>query len=259
MHRNDLFNHIEANLSFCICQQLNDLVHAGGRDVAFIEVGANDGVTANKLFPFVAHQGWTGLSIEPVPDAFARLSAHYAPHSQVTTLNMAVSDTSGTLPFYQVANQAPEWCSMLSSFDRDTIVKHASIVPDIERHIEQIAVASAPLSALCRDHALAELDVLVVDAESHDDVVVNTVDFDTYRPSVIMFEHRHMPADRLYALDKKLVALGYTRAILWSDTAYLRGALLEDESIQHILRALPALIPAHDPQWGNGNWFDHQG
>ena len=83
-------------------------------------------------------------TIEPVPDAFARLSAHYAPHSQVTTLNMAVSDTSGTLPFYQVANQAPEWCSMLSSFDRDTIVKHAGIVPDIESHIEQIAVASAP-------------------------------------------------------------------------------------------------------------------
>ena len=259
MHRNDLFNHIEANLTFCIFQQVNDVFHAGGRDVAFIEVGANDGVIASKLFPFVARQGWRGLSIEPVPRAFGQLAANYAPHPQVTTLNMAVTDASGALPFYQVASEAPEWCSMLSSFDRQTIAKHANMVPDIERHIQQIEVESAPLSTLCRDHALADLDVLVVDAESHDDIVINTLDFDFYRPSVINFEHRHMSVERLHALDRKLVSLGYTRAILWADTAYLRGALLEDESIQHILRALPTLIPAYDREWGNGNWFDHNG
>lgn len=257
MHRNDLFNHVEANLTFCIFQQLNDLVHARGRDVVFIEVGANDGVTANKLWPFVAHQGWTGLSIEPVPHVFAQLAANYAPHPQVTVLNMAVSDTSGVLPFYQVENEAAGSYSMLSSFDRPTIAKHANVFPDIERHIRQIEVQTAPLAALCQDHALAELDVLVVDAESHDDIIINTLDFDRYRPAVINFEHRHLPGERLRALDLKLVSLGYTRAILWADTAYLHGDLLRDESIQQIVRALPTLMPAYDREWGNGYWFDH--
>ena len=257
MHRNSFFNLVEESFASCILMQVNDLVKSTGRTPFFIEVGANDGTSSSKTYPFIAQHEWHGLSIEPVPQAYEKLRASFVSFQNVKTLNLAVSPEVGILPFYQVVDPDNPWQTMLSSFDRSIITKQTNLIPDIERHIQKIDVASKPLSSVCSDNGVSDLDVLIIDAEGYDDKIVYTLEFDRYAPLLINFEHKHLPVDRIRAVDRFLLSKGYQRLILWADTAYLRGDLLKDESIQQCMRGLPNLIPAYDPEWGNGYWLDY--
>jgi hypothetical protein len=108
---------------------------------------------------------------------------------------------------------------------------------------------------MCRNNGINGLDVLVVDAEAYDDVVVKSLDMSVYAPELIIFEHKLLPLDRLHNLDRVLISRGYERMIIWTDTAYVRAELLQDECLQHIQKALSSLIPAYDLTWGGGNWL----
>ena len=39
----------------------------------FINIGANDGVFIDPIYPFIRDFGWRGLMVEPIPEAFAAL------------------------------------------------------------------------------------------------------------------------------------------------------------------------------------------
>jgi hypothetical protein len=108
---------------------------------------------------------------------------------------------------------------------------------------------------VCQANNIQELDILVIDAEAYDDVVVKSLDINTYTPELIIFEHKLLPLDRLHALDRMLISKGYERMIVWTDTAYVRGELLRDECLQHVQKALPSLMPSYDWTWGGGNWL----
>src|SRR3954468_10330611 len=60
-------------------------VQSGGAysDVAFLQIGANDGVTGDPIRAFVTRYGWHGVCLEPQPEAFARLQATYRDQPQV--------------------------------------------------------------------------------------------------------------------------------------------------------------------------------
>lgn len=256
MHRNSFYNILEDSIFSCILMQANDLVAQSGRPVTYVEVGANDGVNSSKVFPFVQHHGWNGLAIEPLPRVFESLKTHYVSYPNVKPLNLAVSQQQGKLPFFEVSDPDHPWQTMLSSFDRDVIAKQTALNPRIEEFIKEIAVEAKPLRAICEEYDLANLDVLIVDAEGFDDQVVYSLDFNKYRPLIVNVEHKHLQASKMKQLDRFLLSQGYSRMVLWADTAYVGGGLLQDESVQRCIRSMPVFMPAYDSSWGNGYWVD---
>lgn len=60
----------------------------------FISLGENDGLTFSNVRA-LAERGWTGVMIEPDPEAFARLQKLYEGHKGLYTYNYAISDTNG--------------------------------------------------------------------------------------------------------------------------------------------------------------------
>ncbi len=262
MHRNSFFNKIEEAVLPALFNQLTDHMYGRGeRRPTFVEVGANDGVSSSKTIDFIRHHEWAGLLVEPVPTVFAELARNVAPYERVQAVNAAVGDRSGTLPFYQVIGKENRsgdvWLPMLSSFDRDVILKQKVSWPDIEDHIEMINVESLTMSDLCERYGVDQFDVLITDAEGYDDKIVGSVDFDCHRPMMINIEHIHIPPDRLRELDAKLMRYGYQRCIMWMDTAWFAGDILTDECVQHMMRTLPTLMPSYDLLFGNGYWLSH--
>lgn len=60
----------------------------------FISLGENDGVTFSNVRA-LAERGWTGIMVEPDPEAFARLEALYKGYRGLYTYNYAISDHNG--------------------------------------------------------------------------------------------------------------------------------------------------------------------
>lgn len=262
MHRNSFYNKIEEAIIPALFQQLTDHLYGrGGKRPTFIEVGANDGVSSSKTIDFIRYHEWTGLLIEPVPSVFTELKKNMEEYERVEVVNAAVAERSGQLPFYQVIGKSDRagdvWLPMLSSFDRDVILKQAVSWPDIEDHIEQIDVRALTIKDLCDEHKIEDFDVLITDAEGYDDVIVKTVDFTRHRPMVIHIEHIHIPPARLRELDYMLMAQGYQRCIMWMDTAWFAGDILTDECVQRMIRSMPTLMPDYDTMYGNGYWISH--
>ncbi|MCC5950736.1 MAG: hypothetical protein JJU45_01440 [Acidimicrobiia bacterium] len=49
-----------------------------GPGLTFVNLGANDGITADPVYPFIRRFGWSGLMVEPLPHMASRLRENFA-------------------------------------------------------------------------------------------------------------------------------------------------------------------------------------
>ena len=166
----------------------------------FVQIGSNDGMKLDPLRPHILRHRWRGILVEPLPDLFTQLKANYARCAdRLTFENVAIADHDGVMPFYLLAPVAdyraeglPYWYDALGSFQRDVIAVHVSAIPDIERRIVQRDVQTLTFATLCRRHGVAALDLLHTDTEGYDFELLKHVDFNVFRPRLVIFEHVHI-------------------------------------------------------------------
>lgn len=65
-----------------------------GKTGTFCSLGENDGVTFSNVRA-LAERGWSGVMIEPDPEAFSRLEKLYLEYRGLYTYNYAISDYNG--------------------------------------------------------------------------------------------------------------------------------------------------------------------
>jgi FkbM family methyltransferase len=172
----------------------------GGRqEVYVVQIGSNDGKTGDPIHSLLAtHSSWRALFVEPVPFVFERLRQNYPDRSRFAFENVAISDRTGTRPFYyvdQAAAQAipdlPEWYDQLGSFDRDHVRRHFG--DTLDRFIVAVDVKTATLAEVLARHVVKGFDLLHVDTEGADWAILSQLDLPRYRPRVILVEHKHLP------------------------------------------------------------------
>ena len=181
-----------------------ELITARQEAVQFVQVGANDGVRADHLHPFVSSGRWRGLLVEPAPVPFQRLTKTYAGMECVKLIQRAIAASEGRFPFYFVEGE-----DGLSSFSLDTILSHAPKYRDLAGMVREISVEAETLDTLCDRFGVERPDVVAVDTEGTDDIVLQSFSLEVRQPSLILFEHCHLPADRSRALVDRLTAADY--------------------------------------------------
>lgn len=100
--------------------------------VTFVQIGAFDGVAGDPIRPLILeNEGWTGVMVEPHPDAFERLQRNYLAQSQrLTFLNAAISDEPGERTLFYISEAEkealglPDWAREIPSFDPEHLSKH---------------------------------------------------------------------------------------------------------------------------------------
>jgi FkbM family methyltransferase len=193
------------------CAELPRLVDAP----FFVKVGANDGLTADPCADLLrAEPRWRGLLIEPVPFVFERLRANYPDTRRYTLEQVAIGPARGTATFYYVDEKArqshpelPRMVELLGSFDREHILKHLD--GRLEPFIVESTVQVRPLSEVLESHGIREVHLLQVDAEGHDDEVLQTLRAGAPAPLAIYVEHGHIPEARKQAMLGRLRGAGY--------------------------------------------------
>jgi FkbM family methyltransferase len=134
-------------------------------------------------------------------DLFDQLRRNYAGCDRVTVERAAIGDIDGLVPFFYLAqvegserDQLPGWYDAIGSFSRNHVLRKAAGLPDCERRLIDTEVHCLTFESLCRKHGIKDLDLLLIDAEGYDYEIVKQVDFGTYRPRLLAYEHCHLAA-----------------------------------------------------------------
>ncbi|MCI0666588.1 MAG: FkbM family methyltransferase [Methylococcaceae bacterium] len=170
-------------------------------DFFFIQVGSNDGVVHDPLYRHVLQNRWNGILIEPVKYYFDLLRRNYTGNSRLIFENIAIAERDGYRDFFRIREGLdflPRWTKGLGSFNRDVLMKHRWLIPNIERYIVQERVECLSFASLLKRHAVEKIDLIMIDTEGYDFEIIKQIDFSGTRPLVIVYEHKHIARhDRL--------------------------------------------------------------
>jgi FkbM family methyltransferase len=181
------------------------------KDIFFLEVGANDGVSGDPLHYFVRKHGWRGIALEPIPDVFEKLRHTYEHEKNVSPYCAALSDADGRMSFYRVQPGAsiPSWCNLLGSFSKQTILSHKVSVPEIDRYIVECDVQTISFGTLVKQFDITKIDVIAIDTEGYDYEILKMIDFKSFRPSLVIWEQIHLDAETKLLSKALLQSFGY--------------------------------------------------
>jgi FkbM family methyltransferase len=196
----------------------------------FIQIGAFDGVSSDPLHFYVRRGLLKGCLVEPQADAFEKLRANYAGCAGLSFKRAAIGAQSGTSTLYRVrpGTAGPKWLPQIASFRKEVLLKHASRVPGLEQ-----AVLVETVPAVTFDDLLTELrvtpDIVVIDTEGYDFEVIKLLNVPLRKPSIILYEDKHLRVEDQMACLQLLASVGYLMAKSGRQdmVAYLGGVSAE--------------------------------
>ena len=181
------------------------------KEVFVLQVGANDGVSGDPIHRFISKYKWEGLLLEPLPDIFDNLQRNYQGHEGVVLCNAALADRNGAMTFYRIkpGPDVPEWCNLLGSFSRETILSHKQIFPAIENHLVKQTIEALSFTSVVEKYKVKRIDVIMIDAEGYDYEILKLIDFQRFRPRLVIYEQIHLSDTAKKASIELLNKAGY--------------------------------------------------
>jgi FkbM family methyltransferase len=156
---------------------LIDLLFGSKNNGFYLDIGANDPSFNNNMKRFY-DKGWSGINIEPGIDSIKKFCES---RIRDINLNIGVGPVKGSLTFYQVIGD-----STLSSFN-DKIAK--KMAAKFGLTIDEIAIDVLRLIDVYEQYVKdKQVDFMSVDTEGLDLEVLQSNDWDRFRPTLIMVE-----------------------------------------------------------------------
>ncbi len=136
--------------------------------------------------------GSTGINVEANPELLAEFNRA---RPRDTNVNVGIGCEGGTQPFY-IFRDSPA----LSTFSEDQVTRLQGMGKELERQIDIEVVTFDELMA-CHSNSTCP-DFLTIDVEGHDLQILRSIDFDKYRPKVIIAElNSHHELLRFHDID----------------------------------------------------------
>jgi len=180
------------------------------QSITFVQVGANDGVTADPIYFFCKKYKWSGVLVEPVPYIFSQLKESYAGYDENLIFeNCAISNSPGETSFYEFneGSTVPSY-KALGSLDKNQLLQYCR-TPEHRADIHEWKVNCITLMELLEKYNYKQLDLLVIDAEGYDARILMSLDLNLIKPKVIYYESMNVPAIELQPLEANLKENGY--------------------------------------------------
>lgn len=176
----------------------------------FLQIGTFDGIISDPIRKYIIKFNWNGIMLEPQPTPYLKLKKLYSESSNILVLNFALSHHNGISKLYILeGDELPEWSKGMASFSKENILKHKSLINNIDSCIKEIEINTINFEELFNRHSIKRLDLLQIDTEGFDVTVLQLFPFHILKPSIIHFESKHIPKKELEAVLYKLIELGY--------------------------------------------------
>jgi FkbM family methyltransferase len=172
----------------------------GRRGGVFLDIGAYDGETLSNTLMFERSMGWTGLCVEPLPSAFAKLAVT----RKAICENVCVGDFEGEADFQESDTASPDRM-MLSGMPAHFDPRHVARLDARATTRVHRRVKVTKLSTLLEKHRLFDIDYCSIDTEGAELAILS--DFDPQRFRIKLFTIENNWDDP--ALSKLMAEKGY--------------------------------------------------
>ena len=197
----------------------------------FIQIGANDGMKFDPTYLYVRKYRWKGILVEPVEYVFEKLKENYLGVKGLIFENVAIGNKDGFKKFYMLkkseGENLPFWYDEIGSFLKENVLKQRDRIEDIDKRLITEKIKVLTLKSLLEKHNVHKIDFLQIDTEGYDYHILKQIPFDKIKPSMIIFEDRHLTKERKDYCQKLLIQNGYTIIRGLDCFAYLKEKLNE--------------------------------
>jgi FkbM family methyltransferase len=162
----------------------------------FVQIGAFDGVSFDRLHRHVVDGRWHGVLVEPQAEHFRRLVANYKGLDGLTFVNAAVDSERGSRPLFVIEDEAGNPIASLAglaSLSRERLEDWRR--RDGHKYPAAQSIGAVPVDCVTFEDILLgveRVDLLEIDAEGYDLELLRVFDFDRYAPAIVRFEHAHL-------------------------------------------------------------------
>lgn len=160
-----------------------------------VDVGAADGIRYSNSRMLIQELGWKGILVEPNINFYNSLENLYSNADGIHLMNNAVYNKIGVMPFYEFGDSEHAQVSTLSKeFKKRVEAKHS----DLGKYKDPVDIDVITLeTVLSKAMAIfGNVDFLSVDCEGVDMEVIQSNNWNRYRPRLVCVEHS-MPKDEL--------------------------------------------------------------
>ncbi len=224
---------------------------ANRRGFFFVNIGANDGVSNDYIYPFLCEYGWRGLAVEPLAARFEELAQNYARFSGVILERAAVTTTPRAFHFITPASGYDRhWTRQVGTLNRDFLLRAIAgmrswgidgpVPPEVEDAIVSIEVPCVSFNALMEKYRVETIDYLSIDAEGSDYEIFCSIDFTRYRPRILVIETGDMQEAQRSDFDARLAKLGlvYLTRMDFLTEAFVDRDLMRDTRLARVVSAV---------------------
>jgi len=189
-----------------------------------LQIGANDGVQDDLIRPLITKHNLKSHLVEPIKEHYENLCSNYTHFPNVKCHNLAISDIDGEkiMTTIEYDESLPTWCKGLSTFDitrnflsgfggyqlKDDL-RNSKLFNKIKNSRTEIVVPTKTLNTFLTENEIDSIDVFVTDAEGHDFIIFNQLDYFKYSPKFIILETHTLSQRDKNVIVKKLVDNGY--------------------------------------------------
>lgn len=193
------------------------------KNLKFIQIGACDGKFVDPINKHIKKYNWEGVLVEPVPYYFEKLKETYKDSNNLTFVNKAISEKNSSVSMFTIDPSGfevlPAWVQGISSLhlDRNAIsedywtkgrgkvhLKDGYSYEKLKPFIKEIQVECITLEVLINESGISDFDLLLIDAEGHDYIILNQLDFKKYKPKIIQFEYVNLLSEEKEKIIKLL-------------------------------------------------------
>lgn len=203
-----------------------------GESVFFIEIGANQTDRNDHVAKYLNNNHWNGILVEPQKKAFLNLTEKYSNNTRIKLVNAAISENFEKRNLYRFKFSDETWVTSLSSFSREQLIKHYEhgwlkskatenglrLSENVDELIDYEAVDCITIDYLIRNYKVKNVDLLIIDTEGYDYEILKMFDFKTFKPKILIFEHRHLSQNDFRSALKLLKRENYQLLVEGGDT-----------------------------------------
>jgi FkbM family methyltransferase len=236
MKSKDLLSVLDSSVRSAL---LSGLSRLRNDSVKFIQIGGNDGLMADPLFPYHSTLPWSGAIVEPIPYYFQKLSELNNSNQNLRLYNYAISDSAGTLDLWQLnpekEDKYPPNFRGLASGSRQHLINHGVS----ENDTQSLSVESiTPARLLELEGSPRRIDLLCIDVEGHELPIITNFPFERVHAELVFFEAWHMNRQQRDALAEWCASIGMRLFFTWEDGWMVKG---NDELRASFLEAMQEL------------------
>lgn len=164
----------------------------------YIEAGAADGINQSNTLFLEKQKGWTGILVEPNPEAFAACCST-RPASKVYNCALVSYDYKDS----EIEMYFRRWYQGDPGLVTSTFDSPINKVDAWEGYMYSYNVPARTLDSILEECQVSEIDYLSLDVEGYELNVLRGFNFKLYKPKIILLES-HDKTDEIHSIKELL-------------------------------------------------------